>query len=83
MVILGLTGSIGMGKTTVANALRACGAAIYDADAAVHRLLGPGGAAVAPVLARFPRCCIGRGRGARGGSPGARCARLCGPGGAG
>ena len=54
MVVLGLTGSIGMGKTTVADALRACGAAVYDADAAVHRLLAPGGAGVAPVLARFP-----------------------------
>ena len=54
MVVLGLTGSIGMGKTTVADALRACGAAVYDADASVHRLLAPGGAGVAPVLARFP-----------------------------
>ncbi len=54
MVVLGLTGSIGMGKTTVANALRSCGAAVWDADAAVHRLLAAGGAAVAPVLALFP-----------------------------
>ena len=61
MVVLGLTGSIGMGKTTVANALRALGAAIYDADAAVHRLLAPGGAAVAPVLARFPDAGTGEG----------------------
>lgn len=61
MVILGLTGSIGMGKTSVANALRAAGAAIYDADAAVHRLLGAGGAAVAPVLARFPDAATGEG----------------------
>ena len=61
MVILGLTGSIGMGKTSVANALRAAGAAIYDADAAVHRLLGIGGAAVAPVLARFPDAATGEG----------------------
>ena len=61
MVILGLTGSIGMGKTTVANALRATGAAVYDADAAVHRLLAPGGTAVAPVLARFPDAATGEG----------------------
>ena len=61
MVILGLTGSIGMGKTTVANALRAAGAAVYDADAAVHRLLGAGGGAVAPVLARFPDAAAGEG----------------------
>ena len=61
MVVLGLTGSIGMGKTTVANALRAAGAAVWDADAAVHRLLAPGGAAVAPVLARFPEAESGEG----------------------
>ena len=61
MVVLGLTGSIGMGKTTVANALRACGAAVYDADAAVHRLLAPGGAGVAPVLALFPDAAAGAG----------------------
>ena len=54
MVVLGLTGSIGMGKTSVATALRASGAAVWDADAAVHRLLAAGGAAVAPVLALFP-----------------------------
>lgn len=54
VVVLGLTGSIGMGKTTVAGAFRAAGAAVYDADAAVHRLLGPGGAGVAPVHAAFP-----------------------------
>ena len=59
MVVLGLTGSIGMGKTTVAAALKATGAAVYDADAAVHRLLAPGGAAVAPVLARFPDAASG------------------------
>ncbi len=50
-----------MGKTTVAGALKAAGAAVYDADAAVHRLLGPGGAAVAPVLARFPDVGMGEG----------------------
>ena len=61
MVVLGLTGSIGMGKTTVANALRATGAAVFDADAAVHRLLAPGGQAVAAVLARFPDAASGEG----------------------
>ena len=50
-----------MGKTTVAGALKAAGAAVYDADAAVHRLLGPGGAAVAAVLARFPDVGTGAG----------------------
>lgn len=64
MVVLGLTGSIGMGKTTVAGALRAAGAAIWDADAAVHRLLAPGGAGVAPVLALFPEAAAGEGRAA-------------------
>ena len=59
MVVLGLTGSIGMGKTTVAAALKASGAAVYDADAAVHRLLAPGGGAVAPVLACFPAAASG------------------------
>lgn len=63
MVVLGLTGSIGMGKTTIANALKASGATIWDADAAVHRLLGPGGAALAPVLARFPDAAAGKGAG--------------------
>ena len=61
MLILGLTGSIGMGKTAVAKALRATGAAVYDADAAVHRLLAAGGAAVVPVLKRFPDAARGEG----------------------
>ena len=54
MVVLGLTGSIGMGKSTAARALLRRGAWLWDADAAVHRLLGPGGAAVGQVLAAFP-----------------------------
>jgi dephospho-CoA kinase len=54
MVILGLTGSIGMGKTTAAAMLRRCGIPVHDADATVHRLLGPRGAAVAAVEASFP-----------------------------
>lgn len=64
MVILGLTGSIGMGKTAAARALRRCGAAVFDADAEVHRLIGPGGAAVAAVEAAFPGCVV-EGRGGR------------------
>jgi dephospho-CoA kinase len=54
MIVLGLTGSIGMGKSTAANVLRRLGVPLYDADAEVHRLLGRGGAAVSAVEAAFP-----------------------------
>ncbi len=51
--MVGLTGGIAMGKSATVKVLRQQGCAIYDADATVHRLLGPGGAAVVPVLERF------------------------------
>jgi len=52
--VLGLTGSIGMGKSTAAAMLRRLGLPVHDADATVHRLLAPKGAAVEDVAAVFP-----------------------------
>ena len=54
MVILGLTGSIAMGKSTAAGFFRYLGIPVHDSDAEVHKLLGPKGAAVAAVEAAFP-----------------------------
>lgn len=53
-LILGLTGSIGMGKSTVARMFAAERVPVFDADAAVHRLQGPEGALVAEIEAHFP-----------------------------
>ncbi|GGC04289.1 dephospho-CoA kinase [Novosphingobium endophyticum] len=52
--ILGLTGSIGMGKSTVAQMLRDMGVPVFDADAAVHELQGPGGALLPAIEEAFP-----------------------------
>src|SRR6185312_14016337 len=54
MIVIGLTGSIGMGKSTVAQMFAEEGAPAFSSDDAVHELYAGGGAAVAPVEAAFP-----------------------------
>lgn len=57
-LLVGLTGSIGMGKTETAKMFAKLGIPVYDADAAVHRLYESGGAAVAEIAKRFPQCVV-------------------------
>jgi len=54
MIILGLTGGIGMGKSTAAAAFRRAHIPVFDADAAVHRMQGRGGKAVRAIAEAFP-----------------------------
>ncbi len=54
--ILGLTGSIAMGKSTASRIFESFGIPVFDADGAVHALFAPGGGAVLPVLEAFPEC---------------------------
>jgi dephospho-CoA kinase len=53
MLVIGLTGSIGMGKSTAVAMLRRMRIPVHDADAAVHQLIAPGGAAVAEIAKTF------------------------------
>lgn len=58
MKIVGLTGSIGMGKSTVAAMLRDLGVPVFDVDGYIHEIYRPGGVAVAPIAARFPTAIV-------------------------
>jgi len=54
MIVLGLTGSIGMGKSTASAMFRSLGVPVFDSDAAVHKVMAAGGAAVSRIEETFP-----------------------------
>jgi dephospho-CoA kinase len=58
MIVIGLTGSIGMGKSTAAQMMRRLRLPVFDADAEVHRLMAKGGKAVLAIQAEFPEVVI-------------------------
>ncbi len=60
MFVLGLTGSIGMGKSTAAEAFRRLGVPVHDADSVVHRLMSRGGKAVGEIEKQFPESIVDR-----------------------
>lgn len=59
MIKIGLTGSIGMGKSTAASMFAEFGAIVWCADDAVHRMYEKGGAAIAPLAKLFPEAIVG------------------------
>ena len=58
MIVVGLTGSIAMGKSEAANIFRSLGVPVFDSDAEVHQLYSSGGAAVAPMGKLFPAAIV-------------------------
>ncbi len=58
MIVLGLTGSIGMGKSTAAGMLRGLRVPVHDSDSAVHAVTAPGGAAVPGIRSLFPEVVV-------------------------